>query len=231
MTEKLKQQLELLKMQLAADKKKAAVLGILAVVLLGIVGRLYFSSSSPKEIMASTAPLPTDSATPVSPTPQQAPPTPAATVVAAQTTPTNPTPNPPPTDPGKTGSVSVAGMSRKLSRDLFSSSAWNKFMPAVLADGDGSAGQRSRNRTGFWGNLRRSLDEYEKEQSEFTKTFQHDLEQLLLQSTLTGAKPMAYISGRLVRPGDNIDGFSVVRIYDRRVTLARAGMTASLAMK
>lgn len=231
MTEKLKQQFEQLKAQLAADKKKAAILGILALILLGVVGRLYFSSSGPKPIMASTAPLPSAAATPVSPIPQQSPQTAVTPVVAAQAAPANPATSPPPIDPGKTGSVSVTGMPRELSRDLFSSSAWNKFMPAALAEDGDSTGQKTGNRTGFWGNLRRSLAEYQKEKSEFTKTFQHDLEQLLLQSTLTGAKPMAYISGRLVHPGDDIDGFSVVKISDRQVTLARAGMTATLAMK
>ncbi len=232
MIEKLKQQLELVKAQMAADKKKAAVLSTLAVILLVVVGRLLFSSSSPNAIMASTAPLPSH-ATPVSVTPQvQATPQQAKPVPAQASPPTasSPTPSPASESSAEARHVSVAKMSRELARDIFNTKEWNKFTPTVLIGEETSNGDR-KGRGGFWGQLRHSWIEYGREQRVATQAFNHELEQLLLQSTMTGLEPIAYISGRLVKLGDDINGFSVVRIADRQVTLIRGGMTATLAMK
>jgi len=54
--------------------------------------------------------------------------------------------------------------------------------------------------------------------------------ELRLQSTMTGRSPLAYISGRLVREGDVLRGFAVVKIDDRRVILRKAGLDHQLSM-
>ncbi len=47
---------------------------------------------------------------------------------------------------------------------------------------------------------------------------------------MTGQVPLAYISGRLVREGDRVEGFSVVQIRDRQVMLRKSGATRVLNM-
>jgi hypothetical protein len=123
-------------------------------------------------------------------------------------------------------------MPRDLERDLFTTKHWNKFMPAALAGAEPVAGSPGRRRgTGLWTQLRKSWSEYNREQQELSDSFHRDLENLQLHSTMTGREPMAHISGRLVRAGDSVLGFSVVRIADREVVVARGGLTASLSMK
>lgn len=233
MLDNLKQQFETIRAQLAADKKKAIIMGVLLLVLLFAVGRLFFTSSNPDATTAAEPPLvpvataPQAAATTptVSPVPQQATsPTRAAATpsVAAVTTSESQI---------EKRSISVAGMPRELARDLFSTKVWNKFVPVVLADDVESKDDKSKGRNGFWGHLHHSWAEYNKEQREAVAAFDRDLEKLVLQSTMTGADPMAYISGRLFRPGDDIEGFSVVQILDREVIVTRAGRKAVLAMK
>lgn len=233
MIENFKVHLERLRTQLGADKKKAAILGVLAVVLLMVVGRLFLSSG-PEQSTAAAPPL-------------------AVTAIAVQPT------TPPVSSPGSAGTaagdgafappsavekpnapdfltehhaVSVTGMPRDLARDLFTTKEWNKFMPAVLAGAEARSGETGRRRhVGLWGRLRQSWSEYNREQQESSEAFHRDLQQLQLHSTMTGADPLAHISGRLVRAGDDILGFSIVRIADREVLVARGGLVASLAMK
>ncbi|HKQ50604.1 MAG TPA: hypothetical protein VJZ71_21215 [Phycisphaerae bacterium] len=233
MIEKLKAQFEGLRIQLGADKKKAAILGLLALVLLVVVGRLFLTSG-PNETVAAPPPL-------------------AVTAVAAQ--PVAPPASPSTADAAVAGRgasaalsvveqagaadylvehrvVSVTGMPRDLARDMFTTREWNKFMPAVMVGAETPSGEAGRRRRGgMWGLLRQSWSEYNREQKELSEAFHRDLQQLQLHSTMTGADPLAHISGRLVRAGDEILGFSIVRIADREVVVARGGRVASLTMK
>jgi hypothetical protein len=236
MIEKLKQQFDLVKAQLAADKKKAAALSGLAIILLVVLGRLVLSSNVPAETVASSAPFPRATAG-VSAVPQ-VPPTPKAVNVRPPSVSDRAIGASPGTDLGAHSdtqaaarSISVAGMPRELARDLFNTSQWNKFLPALADSEKSSAGEKDKHAAGLWGHLRGTWSEYAQERREASQAFNHDLEQLALQSTMTGDNPMAYISGRLVKPGDEISGFSVVRILDRQVVVSREGVTATLEMK
>jgi len=52
----------------------------------------------------------------------------------------------------------------------------------------------------------------------------------LLQSTITGPTPMAWIDKRCVRPGDEIDGFRLECVEPGRVVLHGYGMERVLTM-
>ncbi len=54
---------------------------------------------------------------------------------------------------------------------------------------------------------------------------------LHLQSTLSGASPLACISGRVVQPGDRIDGFVVESIAPGNVVLRRDGVRVMLQLR
>lgn len=54
--------------------------------------------------------------------------------------------------------------------------------------------------------------------------------ELRLESVVTGARPRAYISGRMLAPGDEIDGFTLVKVNDRHVILTKYGLFIRLRM-
>ena len=213
--------------QLGADKKKTAILGALALVLMVVVGRLFILSG-PDE---TTAAPPTLAVTAIAAQPT----VPAADVIASPGASASPSAVVEPSAPDCFAGhrvVSVTGMPRDLARDLFTTKEWNKFMPAVMAGADVPSVEGGRRRhAGLWGRLRQSWSEYNREQRELSEAFHRDLQQLQLQSTMTGADPLAHISGRLVRAGDEFLGFSIVRIADREVVVSRGGLVASLTMK
>ena len=55
-------------------------------------------------------------------------------------------------------------------------------------------------------------------------------EVLSLQSTLQGAEPLALINGELMKVGDKVHGFTVIKIGSRRVTLRKDGVNVHLEM-
>lgn len=234
MPERLKAQLDLLRTQLLADKKKAAIMGVLVVVLLVVVSRLLLSSG-PEQTTAASPALAVTAVAAQATAPAELPSS-AAAGSATRTDTSAPRSSIDELRAEESSAahraVSVTGMPRDLARDLFTTKEWNKFMPAVLAGAEASSGEAGRRRSvGMWGRLRKSWSEYNRDQQELTEAFHRDLESLQLHSTMTGAEPLAHISGRLVRAGDDILGFSVVRIADREVVVARGGLTASLTMK
>ena len=54
---------------------------------------------------------------------------------------------------------------------------------------------------------------------------------LVLESTLCGSMPLAAISGRVVRPGEKIDGFVLERIEPNRVILRRHEVRVVLPLR
>ena len=54
---------------------------------------------------------------------------------------------------------------------------------------------------------------------------------LELQSTICGATPLACINGRVLQPGDEIEGFKLERVEPHRAMLRRDGMSVALNMK
>ncbi len=227
MFERLTQWLSAFKQQLGADKRKSAVLGVLFVVLLVAVGSVMVTDATPETANAMATPAVSrgDSGVPaVRPVVEEAGVGKAVPRVGGD---------------GAEGhepatlrrSVAFADLPRVLERDPFDTHAWSKFTPASARgrnsdgseDGVGSAAT-------FWGRLGSAMRSRRLERRKELDRLTAELSAIQLQSTMTGSTPMAYISGRLVREGDTIEGFSVVRIRDRRVSVRKYGMVGELVM-
>lgn len=53
---------------------------------------------------------------------------------------------------------------------------------------------------------------------------------LRLESVLTGTRPRAYINGRLLAPGEEYEGFTLIQVTDRHVLLTKYGLIIRLKM-
>ncbi len=53
---------------------------------------------------------------------------------------------------------------------------------------------------------------------------------LKLQSTFLGPSPMALVNGQLVREGDTIEKFQVIKIEPRRIAVEKNGVTLQISM-
>jgi len=56
-------------------------------------------------------------------------------------------------------------------------------------------------------------------------------ETLKLQSTMMGSTPLAIVNGNLVREGDIVDGFTVVKIQPQQMTVQKDGVTLEVRMQ
>jgi len=54
--------------------------------------------------------------------------------------------------------------------------------------------------------------------------------ELKLESVVTGNQPRAYINGLLLQPGDEVEGFTLVKVTDRNVILTKYGLFIKLRM-
>ncbi len=54
--------------------------------------------------------------------------------------------------------------------------------------------------------------------------------ELRLESVLTGSQPRAYINGLLLKPGDEIEGFTLLKVTDRHVLLTKYDLFIRLRM-
>jgi hypothetical protein len=54
--------------------------------------------------------------------------------------------------------------------------------------------------------------------------------ELSLESVVTGSRPRAYINGRLLAPGDEIDGFTLLQVTDRHVLVTKYDLIIRLRM-
>jgi hypothetical protein len=217
--------------QLAADRKKAAVLGIVLVVFIIAVGRLFLKSQpSPVDAEETTAAVPT------SPSAQE-PGRPFESLIVEAT--------PPParpnswTDalkifqraPGAKEVAQVDGMPLSLQRDLFSTRSWSAFPVAVLENDDHDPGFTAPAGDGFWSRLAGQLaTQRANRQSEIDK-IDSELRDLSLTGTMVGEPSVASISGRVLRVGDKIRGFSVMRISERSVELQKRGYSRTLTLQ
>lgn len=237
--------LAVFKQHLLADKKKTVVLTVLFVVLLIVVGRLFTSKSTPATAGASA----TEAVAAVAhtPAPDQTMPLVRPTLEAKSlVSPMVPAPGAAAPAPfsrthvsgsasaSSAGPVAVADLPRVLERDLFSTTAWSKFPSArrfetAVGGGDGSDSSAAPSE-GVWRQLTTVLGQYQENRQGELERLEEDLAALQLQSTVTGPAPMAYISGRLVREGDLIRGFTVIHIQERRVVVRKLGLTRELCM-
>lgn len=240
MSDKIKVMLDRVKQQLAADKKKAAILGGLFLVLLVAVGQLFISDSVPQTVQAESIAIPLAASPPVDPVVPTMRPVPERLDV-------------PPIQPSRErvasshraswsgaekrittpdNAAATEGMLRDFQRDPFSTADWSLFMPptpkiAALVD---MPVKPARQGPSFWSKLQKAVAAQGRELEKGRHQFELDLAALTLQSTMTGSAPSAYISGRLVHEGDTICGFSVVTIQDRRVMLRQSGLTGELIL-
>lgn len=226
----LNEKLELFKQQLLADKKKTAVLGVLLLVLIVVVLKTFVASGDPD---AAVADPPSAVAAPPAPvTPIVSPAIVAlASSTAAQSACGGVAQREPPPEDEPLKVVRVADLPRTLERDLFVPTQWSRYESnrGVLAgSGDGATSQPAP--SVFWTALVGGMKDYhairQREAGEITQ----ELSTLILQSTMTGPQPLAYISGRLVHEGSEINGFVVIRISDRRVLVRKYGQTRTLTM-
>jgi hypothetical protein len=242
MSDYIRRSLERITKELAANKTKAAVLGVMLLVLVFAIGRVLLSNSGPAPVEA-VPPLavkaaPVDPAVPqVRPVPQAMQPAseapdPAtavaklASVLSASLT---SSPSKVAADGRQVRKVAVQDLPRTLSRDLCSTSSWSKFpREGDSSEEEGqSAGQAGPS---LWDQMRGALSERRERRIQDLDRITTELSELKLQSTMNGPIPSAYISGRLVHERDKINGFSVVRIGEKRVVLRKNGVTRSLIM-
>ncbi len=236
MKEKLTQFWNRLLTDLKANKAKSAALSVLFIVLLVVVGRLFKSDSTP--MPAAAAPMvipPAVSASPdnlTRPSPQTVA---APTPQVSQAAPTTPAPVPLPqainTSRATDKAVSIDAFPRTLERDLFVTPVWNKFLPDLTMQNGRKETGLTAKKGNLWDEFRGVVSDYQKKRNEEWSRDDAQLTQFILQSTMTGPMPMAHISGRLIRVGDMLHGFSVVRIADRHVVLQKSGMTHILSMQ
>ncbi|HVP11664.1 MAG TPA: hypothetical protein VMV94_10810 [Phycisphaerae bacterium] len=236
MSDRIQELLKKISQELAANKQKAAIMGVLSVVLIVVVGRLFLSGSEPAP--AAAVPLPAAAVAPVDPTapqvrpvPQQTPAAPdaaAAKMLAA---------SPVAASQGKDASqhlegaaekkkarkVAVQDLPRTPARDIFKARSWSQFpREGPSAEDDTQAGQLSAS---LWEKMRDAFSERRDRHAKELNEISDELTELKLQSTMIGSVPSAFISGRLVHVGDTINGFSVVRIEEKRVMLQKNGVT------
>lgn len=219
-----------LKAELAADKKRAAVLGVLLLVFCGVLGRLVLSGAAPTPAAVQAtvvAPVLSPEATVSTMRPS------VEVVPTASTVTANPATVPPATpiaattpDLKQVTPVEIEPGPRDVTRDLFASSAWSSF-PAARKTSTSQPSQDD-SESGFWGRFAAGLAERGIEQRGEIERVERLAQKLQVQATMSGTNPTAYISGRVVHVGDTINSFSVVAIGERSVTLALDGFHVEL---
>ncbi|MFQ5501196.1 MAG: hypothetical protein ACE5EQ_02725 [Phycisphaerae bacterium] len=202
-----------IKDQLAAEKKKYVILAVLFVVLLIVLARLFMDDSTPEPIQAApvaihpTQPVQAPARELIRPISQ---PVIRPTTTASGAIESNRATPAPILITGNQSAISVQGLSRELKRDPFTTSDWSVF-PRVAV-----------------GNADRKEDLLR--HKELLERIRSELDEMDLQSTMTGAVKTAYISGHLVSEGEQFRGFSVLRIGERHVILKKSGITQTLSM-
>ena len=236
-----------IKKHLVADKKKTGVLGFLLLVLLGFLGRFLGSGAAPAAVDAASVAevAPVQSAPPANPVGLLVRPSvdmnsamaaamQMAEYARRQMMGASAQPSAAPTPGSPSPVVKIGDLPRVLERDLFATNGWSESdQPgenASSSEGGAAAAGEPSGSAQIWHHLGTALGTVQEKRRGELEKLDADLGNLKLQSTVTGALPMAYISGRLVHPGDTIDGFSVVRIKERRVVIRKYGLTRELKM-
>lgn len=228
-----------LKAELAADKKRAVVLGVLMLVFLVVFGRLLLNRGGSTPVTAQAVVVAT--VAPVGPVTSDTGNAPGAVVPSVRPS-LEAAPTAEPVSASPTAStaasppdavamplkpVEIEPGPKSVRRDLFASSAWSSFPSARKTNSTQPASEEG-NEEGFWGRLAAGLSEHGHAQRDEILRTEKLAQELRLQATMSGTNPTAYISGQLVRVGDTIKSFSVVAIEDRAVTIALDGHLVTL---
>jgi len=193
---------------LQKDPKKAAVLGVLALLLGGMWARMAMTGQTqPQRASASVA-------------------NPAASSKKK-----------PASSFGKTTSANTADALQEwlgkpinpVSRNLFAI-RMDHFPLAAGTSGSESATTQQT----FWEALAKSVntraDQMEKRQN-LIQNLTDQASQMELQSIVMGAKPKALVDGELVGEGDVVASFRVLKIESRRIIVEREGIRLEIQMK
>lgn len=228
------------KTQLMADKKKSVALGVLTIILIVVVTGAFKKNDEPAAAIAEDLIPPAQktaqAATPPAPVLSERPslekigPSNGSTPSAAAEASANAVENW--VRPGpEIGPVCVKDMPRTPKRDLFRAPSWSKFPMEIKQDAsNGDEAARVGSPLSFWSKLGGGIVSYQAFRRQESEEIDKEISELVLHSTMTGPKPLAHISGRLVRVGDKLRGFSVVRIEDRQVTLSKGGVQRVISM-
>jgi hypothetical protein len=199
------------------DPKKTAVLGALVLVLGGLWVKMLVGAG-PRSTSAAPAPLVATPVTgPSSPGDVIRPGAAAARVTQAEAV------------RAKWGALPAAP-----GRNLFA--VRSEFFPRVGPNGPdaGEPAKGGGESQLFWARLGKSMaaraDEA-KRQGILTENLRQEAARLKLQTILKGNVPTAMIDGRMVREGDVIASFRVVKIEARRVIIEREGIGFVIAMQ
>jgi len=234
MTARIKPLIARFKAEMAADKKRATVLGVLLLVLVGVTGRLLIGGKSPETVVAQPALAVAGSSvgasavgavaleTPlIRPTLENPAPAPSVGTPAVPVSPDSVPAQP--QDVAKTPApVEIEPGPKQVTRDLFASAAWSSF-PSARRTGTTQPADEDEAMGGFWTRIAANLADRGVEQRIELQRIEALAQELRVEATMSGDTPAAYISGRLVHVGDTIRSFSVVSIDERCVTLALDG--------
>jgi|GEM_PF-1959322 len=250
MTGAIKVHFDQLKADMAADKKKTGILAALFLVLLIAVGRLMLpgddtsSASADSLVVANNAALPrvdnsltppaqkTGGAPPVAVVPQRkSPNVPSTTRAPSSSNTASPAQEPfikSTKQAPAIGSDVVSHLPRTLQRNPFDPTDWRRRFG--VGSRPTQATTESSRAASLFAALAQSLTTYQTERAELTERLDEELAELELRSTMTGSRRSAYISGQLLHEGDDIAGFSVVRIEAGRVVLSKYGIRRTLSV-
>jgi hypothetical protein len=195
--------IEKAKKSLGASPKKASALGFLFLVLVLMWGKVLLGGKGPSSAQAASPRLPADDRS------------------AADA----------PNHALQTMNLALLAWAREpilpVRRNLFAVPL--DYYPQVGSrDGDLSVG------SGFWDRLAKSVtaqaDQQEQRQI-LVDNVRIMAESLKLDSTMMGAEPTAMVNGQMVREGDVIAGFHVLRIETRELIVEREGIKLAIVMQ
>lgn len=199
--------------QFKADKKKAAALVVVALVMAGVYARLLLKPKAKLESAEAAAVAPT--ATP-------------PTVSNGDSAPRSEGPA-----PNSLAAASIRGetLSRQFVRDLFDTDL-SIFLPSdeTAAKAKLSAATQPTWASKWLRQFSRQMQERSRRAERSRLEIEAEAAKLQLQGTILGPTPKASISGRIVKEGDTIAGFRVMDIGPRHVGLLKSGCHVRLTM-
>ena len=201
--------------ELTRDKKKTAVLGILALVGVIVVARLAFTGAAKPSAASAAATATLVPPTGLPQTPGQVPCTPGQ-----------------PRRGQRAREAYLAAMDRTIDRDLFQPNL--DYFPVKLTARSTVTVPAEPVGPGFFDKVGEYLAETQRAHGERLAHIQNiraQAQALSLTSTMLGDSPAAMISGRVLHVGEYISGFRVEQIGSSKCSLVRDGVRVELHME